>query len=102
MQAASPPPQSDSKQHRARIPRRIQSHRRSLDEFFVVVVGGGFVCAPPVTLVVVTDPDSLLTHPTDAKLQESKVVELLLGPNSRPLHVEPDTLSIFGTLRTKF
>merc|ERR1712037_532 len=53
MQAASPPPQSANRQRRAKIPRRIQSHRRLLDEFSVVVVTA-VVCTPWVALAVVS------------------------------------------------
>merc|ERR1712032_1694584 len=53
MQAASPPPHSASKQHNARIPRRIHSHKRLLDEFSVVVVTA-VVCTPWVALTVVS------------------------------------------------
>jgi len=57
MQAASPPPHSASKQHRARIPRRIQSHKRLLDEFSVVVVTA-VVCCPWVVCPLPVVPGS--------------------------------------------
>merc|ERR1719416_383703 len=72
--AASPPhnphPQSDKRQQSARMPRRIQSHRRLLDEFSVVVVTavGAVVCAPWVVcaLAVVDGPGPAVVEPRAA------------------------------------
>merc|ERR1719480_655160 len=59
---ASPPPQSARQQQRARMPNKIQSHKRLLEEFSVVVVTGApEVCAPcVVALAVVTGPGVVL------------------------------------------
>jgi len=87
MQAASPPPQSASKQQRARIPRRIQSHRRLLDEFSVVVVtAGAAVCAPWVTLAVVSGPGPpvvvplAIMAPATAKAVAPAITPPITGP----------------------
>merc|ERR1712025_559824 len=63
MHAAKPPPQSASKQHKPRIPRRIQSHKRLLDEFSVVVVVTGVVCAPCVVGALAVVPGTVVLLP---------------------------------------
>jgi len=89
MQAESAPPQSASKQHKPKIPRRIQSHKRLLDEFSVVVVVTGVVCAACVVGALAVVPGTVVLLPIMAAPMAPAITPPAISP--------PTTFLLSGT-----
>jgi hypothetical protein len=86
--AAKPPPQSASKQQRARMPNKIQSHKRLLDEFSVVVVSASGVVCPP---WVVCTPDVV----PGAVVDVPPMTAAPMAPAITPPAIRPPTIFFF-------